>query len=831
MDFITLVTSNPYVPWIAGAAALLIAYQKLAPHLRVRVPGSALTADDLMGLLLGPRYGEAKTEKAVKRFRRLGNFLAAGRIYEEAGKLAEAVEAYSEGKEFWAAAHVLERMGRGERAAELYLQAGDHKKAAQVFSGIGKPSKAAALLLEKGNSLEAARLFGVAGQWDKAAELYLRSGYPQRAAEAFEKRGDLLKAAECYEKHFMENVSYSTTYSSTSPSTDRKSSLLAGKLFEKAGHPRRALHVYGKGGYFNEAALVCMAIKEYEKAAELFLRAEDPGSAAGAYQNAGDRVRAANLLGEVAFKADRIPEAAAYFQQGKDYLRAAELFESVGMLAEAAGAFEAGESHAAAGGVYIRAGLKERAAASYEKAAEFETAARLYEESGNAAKAVALYEKAGFTFKSGEAAARAGERDRAIALLQRVEEGSEHYRTATELLARLFVESGRPGLAVERLQRVLGGQAVGQATLDLYYWLAFAHEASGSFDTALALYKKVQAEDLHHRDVERRVAQLRAVAGQRGAGLPPTPAVVVPAATVESGPPPDTAAAVRPAPLQAVHQSVGAPPLAAAPAADPSVLPGPSPAPPAPATPGKVPRFALREELGHGPLGTVFRGEDRDGRSVALRALPAALVAPPGVLPAVVADLKAAAQLSHPNVVKVLGLVEMDGQRCVVTEYVKGRSLDVAIRSGVRMSFQQVHGLGRVLSHALSAVHARGLVHGSVQPSNVMVASGVIKLSDLGLGRLAHALTPIDSYRAPEGRLDVAEDLYALASLMYHLLTGNHPRSQPQGSALPLPSTLSSGVPEAFDKLLLRCLHPREELRLASADEVLSELKDMMRIG
>jgi serine/threonine-protein kinase len=245
----------------------------------------------------------------------------------------------------------------------------------------------------------------------------------------------------------------------------------------------------------------------------------------------------------------------------------------------------------------------------------------------------------------------------------------------------------------------------------------------------------------------------------------------------------------------------------------------------------KVPRFTRREELGQGPLGPVFRGEDRDGRSVALRVLPAALLAPAGILPALVADLKAAAQLSHPNVVKVLGLVEMDGQRCVVTEYVKGRSLDEVIRSGVRMSFQQVHGMGRVLAHALATLHERGLVHGSVKPTNVMVASGVIKLADLGLGRLAHAVAGAESYRAPEGRLDPAGDLYALAALIYHLLTGSDPRRQPQGAALPLPSTLSSGVPEAFDKLLLRCLHPRVELRLGSADEILRELKDMMRIG
>jgi hypothetical protein len=86
-------------------------------------------------------------------------------------------------------------------------------------------------------------------------------------------------------------------------------------------------------------------------------------------------------------------------------------------------------------------------------------------------------------------------------------------------------------------------------------------------------------------------------------------------------------------------------------------------------------------------------------------------------------------------------------------------------------------------------------------------------------------------YRAPEARLDVAGDLYALAAVLYHVLTGIHPRKQPQGAALPLPSTYSSGVPEALDKLLIRALHPRVELRLGTADEVLVELKNMVRLA
>jgi serine/threonine protein kinase len=135
------------------------------------------------------------------------------------------------------------------------------------------------------------------------------------------------------------------------------------------------------------------------------------------------------------------------------------------------------------------------------------------------------------------------------------------------------------------------------------------------------------------------------------------------------------------------------------------------------------------------------------------------------------------------------------------------------------------------VSQALAVVHARGLVHGSIRPSNVMVASGVIKVADLGLGRLARTLDREQSYQPPEGGLHPGADLYALAAVMYHLLTGTHPRSQPQGAGLPLPSRLAPGVPESMDKLLLRGLHPRPELRPDSAETLLREFRDMVKIG
>ncbi|HEV8255281.1 MAG TPA: protein kinase [Vicinamibacteria bacterium] len=761
MDFIF---SIPYLPYIVGAVVLFVVYQKVAPRLRMRVPAADL--DGVVSKVLGPSYAAARVDRTAKRYRDGGNFLAAGKLYEDAGKDEQAIAAYVEGQEFWAAAALLEKAGKREQAGEMYLQAGEYKKAAQLLTEAGKPARAAELFQEKGNNLEAARLFGEAEQWGKAAELYVKSGYPLRAAEAFEKSGDFVRAAQCHEQHFMENVTYSTTYSSTAPSTDAKSAKRAGGLYEKAGDLGKALVIYSRGGYFKEAAAVSMQLGQFARAAEYYLRAEDPAHAADAYERAGDAVKAANLRGEVALKSEKIAEAAAFFQKGEDYLRAAELYESIGMLAEAAGAYEAGDSHAAAGSVYVRAGLKGRAAAAYARAGDHETAARLYEEAGERGKAIEYYEKAGFTFKSGEAAAQAGDRAKAISLLQRVTPDDENYRAATELLARLLIDGGKPSLAAERLQRALGGQPLNRGNLDLHYWLAVSLEASGNRRDALEVYRRIESEDLHHRDVEQRVSRLEA------GGTTPPPAMA---------------------------QAPGSAPPAAAPRAS--------------APPAARDRFLKREELGRGPLGIVFRGEDStDGKPVALRLLPQQLLKDEALRKALIGDLKAAAQVTHPNLARVLGLIELDGQRCVVSELVAGTSLAETVRKGQRMPVPRILGLGRVLAQLLAFLHGKGIVHGSVQPSNIMAAAGVLKLTDVGLGRLCYTLAVEARYRAPEAGLDPPGDVHQLATVLYQLLTGSHPKSR-GGEAATVPD-----IPAALIDILSRCLTQPAERRPSAAD-------------
>ncbi len=436
----------------------------------------------------------------------------------------------------------------------------------------------------------------------------------------------------------------------------------------------------------------------------------------------------------------------------------------------------------------MQAGLVDRAAATFERGRQFARAAELREELGELERAAALYEQAEDPFRAGRAAALAGDARRAIALLQRVEPGEAGYDEATERLAELFVTSGLPRLAVERVQLALGGRAPSAGDVGLHYWLAAAREALGDLSGAHELYQKILALDFSYRDVAARAARS---APARAASAPPTaqPAPADPAerdqAPVERGPSPSSEAA----------------------------------------------RFTLREVIGRGRLGPLHRAEERDGRAVALRVL-----SPPGVsdlvLRGLLGDIAAAQRLSHPNLVKVIALVEIDGRPCVASELVRGTNLADFMRSRERMSVKRCHALGRALALALSYVHGQKLLHGGVRPSSVFVVSGIVKLADLGLGALSRVALPADAYRAPEDRFDVAGDVYALGATLYHLLTGCvPPRSASLPALPPTPSDLVAGVPRSFDRLLLRALDPRPEARFESAKEVIQALDAMVTIN
>ena len=644
-------------------------------------------------------------------------------------------------------------------------------------------------------SLEVARRLFAQGQWAKAADAFLRAGATRSAAEAWERGGELRRAADLYERHFAD-----TSAAGQAGGPDRNAALRAGQLYARGGDPDRAVEVLLRGQHVLAAASLLESRQSWAAAAELYARVDAHDKAADCWGRAGEPLKAALARGEAALVAERPAEAAVHFLEGRDYYRAAELYEGLGRVPEAAAAFEAAGAFVEASEAYLRAKDKRRAALALEKGAQYPRAAELFEALGDRAQAARMHELGGDFFRSGQAAAQAGDRKRAIALLQKVQAGDERYLAATELLARLFLDSGLPLLGAERLQLVLGEALPSRANLSLVYWLAVCREQLGDAHAALDLYQKVLALDFGFRDASERAQRL---AAGHAAQREPAPA---------------------PAPLERQPTPPGGLLVTKLP-------PSPVAAPAAPVVtaPLRGSRLVGRELVGRGPLGAVYRAEDEaDGRPVALRVLQVEGLADP-VLRALLADLTPAAGLSHPNVARVLGLAEHEGRPCVVSELVRGTNMADFLRSGQKLSVKRAHALGRALALALSFVHGKGLAHGSVRPSNLLVSSGILKLADLGLGPLARVAVPYDAYRAPEAHLDMAGDMYAFGATLYHLLTGSLPARPPQ--ALAPPSQLVPGIPPSFDRLLLRAMAPEPDARFRSTREIVHAFDAMVTIG
>ena len=214
---------------------------------------------------------------------------------------------------------------------------------------------------------------------------------------------------------------------------------------------------------------------------------------------------------------------------------------------------------------------------------------------------------------------------------------------------------------------------------------------------------------------------------------------------------------------------------------------------------GELGEFKLLRRLGGGAMGDVHLAEQTAlGRLVALKTQRADLAASPRALARFEREAQALAQVAHPSVVGIIGCGSLPGEggvdlRYLAMELVPGRSLKELLdqpRPGeAPPSPVQVARWGVELSHGLAAVHAAGLLHRDVKPSNVRIREdGRAVLVDFGLARssseseLSRTGEFIGSpaYAAPEqiqgvSDLDERADVYGLGATLYHALAGRPP--------------------------------------------------------
>jgi WD40 repeat protein/predicted Ser/Thr protein kinase len=253
-----------------------------------------------------------------------------------------------------------------------------------------------------------------------------------------------------------------------------------------------------------------------------------------------------------------------------------------------------------------------------------------------------------------------------------------------------------------------------------------------------------------------------------------------------------------------------------------------------PEPPPAIGRFQVRQRLGAGGFGTVYRAYDPQlEREVALKLPRARTLGDPRRAGRFLDEAKAAARLRHPHIVPVYDAGQEDGRPYIAYAFVKGRTLEQAAAGGTDL--RRAAALVRDLAEALAYAHGQGIVHRDVKPANVLLdEAGEPHLADFG----THGVLGTPAYMAPEqahgGPPQPASDQYSLGVVLYELLCGQRPFAGEHPLALPYhlanrepdpPSDLRPEVPPDLDAVCLKALATAPADRYPTCQEFADDLR------
>lgn len=186
--------------------------------------------------------------------------------------------------------------------------------------------------------------------------------------------------------------------------------------------------------------------------------------------------------------------------------------------------------------------------------------------------------------------------------------------------------------------------------------------------------------------------------------------------------------------------------------------------------------------------------------------------------------------LAHPGLPRALELLETEGTLHLIEELVPGRTLDAVLETQGTLPWGRVVEIGLALLVVLSWLHAHNVVHRDLKPANILLSDdGTVRLIDLGAARrwrpdAQHDTVPLGTpgYAAPEqyGRRqsDARADLFSLAAVLHHAMTGVAP--SPQGWTFTAPSTVATDLPPAVERVLMQALSLDAAARPTSAESM-----------
>lgn len=255
-------------------------------------------------------------------------------------------------------------------------------------------------------------------------------------------------------------------------------------------------------------------------------------------------------------------------------------------------------------------------------------------------------------------------------------------------------------------------------------------------------------------------------------------------------------------------------------------------------------RYQLEDRLGTGGMAEVYRAQDLTlERTVAIKLLRQDYSQNPEFRARFHQEAKAAANLSHPNIVTVHDFGYSANQLFIVMEYLPGDDLKTLLKRREPFSVAEAIDLITQACAGLGYAHRAGLVHCDVKPQNMLVTPDKrLKVGDFGIARALATISPDEKsdvvwgspqYFSPEqasgSAPSPASDVYSLGVIFYEMLTGRLPfiASTPQELARlhrealpPSPRRFNPRLPTPLEQIILKVLSKEPSSRYRTADQL-----------
>ncbi len=262
-------------------------------------------------------------------------------------------------------------------------------------------------------------------------------------------------------------------------------------------------------------------------------------------------------------------------------------------------------------------------------------------------------------------------------------------------------------------------------------------------------------------------------------------------------------------------------------------------------------RYHLQELIGEGGMALVYKAEcSLLCRTVAIKILRPQYASDVEFVERFRREARAAASLSHPNIVGIYDVGQEDGVDYIVMEYIPGDNLKNIIRSEAPLSFERALDITKQIGAALHHAHQRNIVHRDIKPHNILITpDGQVKVTDFGIARAISASSFTQTgvvvgsiqYSSPEqakgGIVGPQSDLYSLGCVLYEMLTGVVPfqgdttvsiaLKHIQDNYLPA-EKIRTDIPQPISLILDKAMASEIEKRYPSA---LAIIKDIVQVN